>query len=187
MRLPGYIAAVSTALALAAGAHLHPARAQDLRAAGSEEAAAESPAPAGDPAWRWKAWPDLDRAIALRPLDGPEDILEKADIIADRLDTLAGEGRGLEKRLEGWKQRHAGLEVQTESLEDLAAVQRGADVQLQQRIHALRADLRHAAQRRRLLRAVLAALRREEARLHALFENYRSKAAELKRREGGAP
>ena len=42
----------------------------------------------GDPAFSWKSWADISRAIALRPLDGPEDILEKREIIEDRLDDL---------------------------------------------------------------------------------------------------
>ena len=40
------------------------------------------------PAYIWKTWADLSRAIELRKLDGPEDIIEKADIIEDRIDDL---------------------------------------------------------------------------------------------------
>ena len=184
MRLLGHIAAALAAMALWALPHTAPAQAQETQ---PEPTSADSLKRPRDPAWHWTAWPDLERAIALRPLDGPDDIGEKADIIADRLDTLGGAGEVLQKRLEDWEQRHAGLEVQTESLEDLVAVQRGADVQLQQRLHGLRADLRLAAQRRRLLQTVLTALKQEEARLRTLLETYRDKAEEIKRREGGSP
>ena len=34
-----------------------------------------------DPAYLWTIWKDLSRAIELQKLDGPEDIVEKADII----------------------------------------------------------------------------------------------------------
>ena len=36
----------------------------------------------------WKQWKDIGPAIELRSLDDPSDILEKAEIIEDRVDKL---------------------------------------------------------------------------------------------------
>lgn len=136
-----------------------------------------------DPAYAWKTWTDLARAIALRPLDGPEDIREKAEIIADRTDDLREEQQKLKATLEEWQVRHQALELQLEVLEDLAEVQRGGDLQLQQRQHSLREDLGKAMQRIRVFRASRDELARELERLDKLAGQYREKAADLRRRE----
>jgi hypothetical protein len=137
-----------------------------------------------DPDRAWTVWPDLSRAIALGALDGPDDIDEKADIIADRSDALATENRRLQKLATSWTERHASLEVQTESLEDLAEIQRGADMQRQQRLHGLRADLRLAAVRLRRLHTALGALIQEEDRIRTLLHTYQHQADTLRQREG---
>jgi len=136
-----------------------------------------------DPAYAWKAWKDLSRAIALRPLDGPDDILEKAEIITDRLDDLRQERKALQTELEKWKDRQQSLELQMEVLEDLAQVQRGGDLQLQQRLHGLREDLGRAARRIGVLKGALGELDEELSRLDGLAAAYARKAAELRRRE----
>lgn len=136
-----------------------------------------------DPAYAWKAWKDLSRAIALRPLDGPDDILEKAEIIIDRLDDLRREKETLRTELEKWRDRHQSLELRLEVLEDLAQVQRGGDLQLQQRLHGLREDLGKAARRMGVLKGSLEELDKELERLDDLAEEYSQKAAELRRRE----
>ncbi len=136
-----------------------------------------------DPAFAWKAWTDLSRAIALRPLDGPEDIGEKVEIIADRTDDLREEEQKLKTTLEEWQTRRQALELQLEVLEELAEVQRGGDLQLQQRQHGLREELGRAARRLRVFRASRAELARELERLEELAAQYREKAAELRRRE----
>lgn len=138
-----------------------------------------------DPVWAWKRWKDIDRAVALRPLDGPQDILEKSEIIADRLDALGREGKRLQGMLKLRSDRHASLEIQVESLEDLADVQRGGDLQLRQRVHNLRADLRKAAQRMRFIETSLKEMGRERQRLEGLLASYEQKAEALRRQEGG--
>lgn len=136
-----------------------------------------------DPAHAWKSWKDLSRAIDLRPLDGPEDILEKAEIITDRLDGLRQEQQKLKAVLEEWTNRRQSLEFQLEVLDDLAQVQRGGDLQLQQRLHGLREDLGKAARRMGILKGSLKELGKELSRLDSLAEEYNQKAAALRRRE----
>ena len=92
-----------------------------------------------DPAYLWTIWKDLSRAIELQKLDGPEDIVEKADIIRDRIDDLTGERQRLATLLEEWADRHESLDIQLEVLEDLAMVQLDGDLQLQQHAQHTRA------------------------------------------------
>jgi hypothetical protein len=174
--------ACSLLLALAA------ARAQEAppdTAAGGQRAARPDSArrPPIDPAYAWKTWADLSRAIALRPLDGPEDIIEKAEIIADRTDDLREEEQKLKTALEERQARQQALELQLEVLEELAQVQRGGDLQLQQRQHDLREEAGRAARRLRIFRASRAELAGELERLAKLAEEYREKAEALRRRE----
>ena len=136
-----------------------------------------------DPAYAWTTWKDISRAIALRPLDGPDDILEKTEIIEDRIDDLFKEHQHLQEAIDEWKNRHQSLEIQLEVLEDLAEVQRGGDLQLQQRMHSLREDLRKAAQRRSVLGKSLQKLEGELARLRELVKQYQQQAEAIRRRE----
>jgi chromosome segregation ATPase len=136
-----------------------------------------------DPAQAWKTWKELSRAIRLRPLDGPDDILEKAEIIEDRLDDLGEARQELRTEAQEWEDRRQALELQIEVLNDLAQVQRGGDLQLQQRLHTLREDLGKAARRLGVLKGSLKELDKELYRLNGLVKEYNHKAAELRRRE----
>lgn len=136
-----------------------------------------------DPACAWKTWKDLSRAIGLRPLDGPEDILEKAEIIEDRLDDLRQEQGKLEASSKEWTDRRQALEDQLEVLADLAEVQQGGDLQMQQRLDGLRQNLREAVQRLGIVAGSLGDLQKELDRLTVLVKQYKDKAEELHRRE----
>jgi hypothetical protein len=136
-----------------------------------------------DPALAWQGWKDLSRAIALRPLDGPGDILEKAEIVQDRIDDLQEERRKIEGVSEEWEERRQGLELQLEMLDDLAELQRGGDLQLQQRMHGLREELGKASRRLRILEGSLGDLSKELDRLNGVVEQYEEKAEDLRRRE----
>ncbi len=136
-----------------------------------------------DPAYAWKGWPDLERAIALRPLDGPEDIIEKKEIIEDRLDDLTAEAIKLHSAKERWLNRQHALEEQREVLEDLAEVQRGGDLQLQQRLHSLREEIRQITTRSKTPTRALAELEQEQQRLRELAQHYTDKALQLRREE----
>lgn len=136
-----------------------------------------------DPALAWQGWKDLSRAIALRSLDGPGDILEKAEIVQDRIDDLRGERRKIGESGEEWEERRQGLELQLEVLDDLAELQRGGDLQLQQRMHGLREELGKASRRLRILEGSLGDLDRELDRLNGIVKQYAEKAEDLRRRE----
>lgn len=155
--------------------------------AGRDSTGARTEAPPGDPAYAWKRWQDLSRAIALRPLDGPEDIREKAEIIQDRLDDLRQESRKLETGLQEWTERREALGAQLEILDDMARLQRGGDLHLQQRVHALREDGREATQRTRVLELSHRQLKSELSRLEELAAQYEEQAEQLRRREEGNP
>lgn len=173
--------AILLVLFLAAGAQ---SASPDTAATGPRPARADSTRRQPiDPAYEWQTWADLSRAIILRPLDGPEDIREKAEIIADRIDDLREEQQQLKTTLEGWQTRHQALELQLEVLEELAQVQRGGDLQLQQRQHGLREELGRARRRLRVFRAAGGELAKELERLEKLAEEYREKAGALRRRE----
>ena len=136
-----------------------------------------------DPAFEWKRWKDLARAIRLRPLDGPSDILEKAEIVEDRIDDLTEERGRLVDQARDWKIRREALETQLEVLDDLARVQRGGDLQLQQRMHNMREGRRLASRRQVILEASLQQMDSEVERLNELSAEYKSKAEDLRRRE----
>ena len=136
-----------------------------------------------DPAFAWLSWRDLTAAITLRELDGPDDILEKADIVKDRLDALAAEQIRLTSSLTEWTDRQGSFAIQIEVLDDLAKVQRGGDLQLQQRLHNMREGRRVAAQRVSGLTKSLALLKAELTRLQDLLQEYNRKAEHLRRQE----
>ena len=136
-----------------------------------------------DPALVWKTWKDISQAIALRPLDGPDDILEKAEIIEDRIDDLREEEEKLKASSKEWEERRQSLELQLEVLDDLAEVQRGGDLQLQQRMHSLRGDMGKAGRRIRVLTEALEDLDEELDHMTGLVVEYGEKSADLRRRE----
>ena len=136
-----------------------------------------------DPVQSWRHWKDLERAIRLRPLDGPEDILEKAAIIEDRIDDLSRVQETLLQLSQDWTSKQESLELQLEMLEDLAKVQLGGDLQLQQRLHVLRERRRMATHSTGLVSESLEDLAIELARQRARVEEYRTKAEDLRRRE----
>ncbi len=136
-----------------------------------------------DPAYAWKQWKDISLAIALRPLDDPGDILEKAEIIEDRLDDLKREKERLKTISEGWDQRHQSLELQLEVLDDLARIQRGGDLHLQLRMHDLREELGKANRRVQVLKGALEELGKELKSMTRLAVDYREQANALRRRE----
>jgi len=139
-----------------------------------------------DPLWTWQDWPPIGRAIALQELDGPADILEKGEIIADRLDGLAREESRLDSVGTTWKARHLAMTAQLEVLEDLADVQLGGDLQLQQRIERVRDDALEAEERVVRVTASAEALETEALRLRDLAGDYRRRAEDLRRREEGS-
>ena len=152
------------------------------RAAEQDSATAATPA---DPAYIWKTWKNLSRAIELQKLDGPEDIIEKADIIKDRIDDLSEEQEQLATIRQEWSDRADALEIQLEVLEDLAKVQLGGDLQLQQRMHRMREGRSMATNRLEVLTRSIRELDTEVGELAEMVTEYHKQAAELQRREAG--
>ena len=146
----------------------------------SEDSAAATPV---DPAYIWTTWKDLSRAIKLETLDGPEDIIEKADIIQDRIDDLAAERRQLAETRQEWSDKNTALETQLEVLEDLAKVQLGGDLQLQQRMHRMREGRSVAANKTDVLTRSIRDLDTVAGGLEEMVTDYRKKASELRRLE----
>ena len=153
------------------------------RAAIKPASAIDSTRASRDPAFAWLSWRDLTAAITLRELDGPDDILEKSDIIRDRLDALRAEQIRLTSAMAEWTDRQGSFAIQIEVLDDLAKVQRGGDLQLQQRLHNMREGRRVAAQRVQGLTRSLSLLKVELTRLQDLLQEYNRTAEHLRRQE----
>ena len=134
----------------------------------------------------WKQWKSIDAAIALRPLDGPDDIIEKAEIIEDRVDELKREKARLEKEIDLNRQKLQILRNQREVLRDLAEIKGGGDSQTRQRLHDLAERIRREETLLKKRKETVAELETELARWKNLAAEYREKARLLKVKEGGA-
>jgi chromosome segregation ATPase len=143
---------------------------------------------AGDenPFSAWKNWKSIEPAIALRDLDGPEDIVEKAEIIEDRIDELTREKARLEKQAASADQKIQTLSNQRQVLQDLADVQMGGDTQTRQRLQDLAERIRREKGLQRLRKGTIRELKSELSRMINLAGKYREKAREIKVKEGGA-
>jgi hypothetical protein len=136
-----------------------------------------------DPLWTWATWPDIGPAIALETLDGPADILEKEEIIADRIDALVAEDGRLDTVEITWRDRSLALAAQLEVLEDLAGLQIDGDLESQQRLDAIRQDLLEAQRLVARVEGSRAGLSQQLVKLQALSLDYRTRAARLRTRE----
>jgi hypothetical protein len=139
-----------------------------------------------DSATAWKRWKNIDAAIALRPLDGPGDIIEKAEIIDDRTDELSSEKIRLNKEIDFQQKKLVNLRNQREVLQDLADIQMGGDSQTRQRLQDLAERIRRGEILLKLYRESILELENEFARMKKLAAMYREKARLLRLKEGGA-
>lgn len=149
-------------------------------------ATADTSLVSADPVWAWTRWPSIDVAITLAPLDGPQDILEKQEIVADRIDALVDETARLDTLAGAWQARHVAMGAQLEVLEDLADLQLGGDLEFQQRLENVREDALQAAGCVAILLDARAALADEVALLRVLSEDYGHRAARLREEEEGS-
>ena len=140
---------------------------------------------AEDPVQAWRQWKRINRAIALEELDGPDDILAKEEIIEDRIDDLTEEDARLQQNASQWDARHEATSVQLEVLDDLAEMQLGGDLQLQQRIDDVREQIREAAQWLERFGSSREDLALEVASMRKLADKYRQTAEEIRTREEG--
>lgn len=136
-----------------------------------------------DPLRPWRNWPPIDRAIELDALDGPVDIVEKTEIIADRLDDLQLEATRLDSVDGVWEARVVGLSSQLEVLEDLADLQLGGDLQLQQRIESVRDDAIEAQRWRERIELAMTDLQDLMGRWQQRAADYDRQAQLLRRQE----
>ena len=138
-----------------------------------------------DPVQAWRHWKQINRAIALDELDGPDDILAKEEIIEDRIDDLTEEDARLQQSASEWEARYEATSVQLEVLDDLAEMQLGGDLQLQQRIEDVREQIREAAQWLERIGSSREDLALEVASMRKLAAKYRQTAEEIRTREEG--
>jgi len=155
-----------------------------LLAAGVRPAAADNKEESID---AWRRWKDIHKAIEIRPLDVEADILEKVEIIDDRIDALEREKKRLENERRAGEQRLQSLLNQREVLKDLTETRQGADVQTSQRLH----DLTDRIQREEALagrrKSSLEDLAKEMENLRNLEIGYRARANSLRHEEGKTP
>ena len=114
--------------------------------------------PSADDFVLWRSWHPIEAAISVAPLDGPEELKEKAEIIADRQDALTRERVRLAPQcLEIGKALRGALQ-QLEAVRGLASVRRSRDVLLRQRQQALRSRRRELENTKLHCEAALAQL-----------------------------
>ena len=141
--------------------------------AGSEE----------DLATAWKQWKDISSAILIRPLDGPEDILEKAEIIEDRHDQLTRERNRLKEAREKESRRLESWENQREVLQELESFGRGKDLESRQRLLDLTEQIQQERNLLARLDESLEEIEGEISKYHQLANQYRDKAKHLRVQE----
>ena len=135
----------------------------------------------------WRNLKGIGPAVALAPLDGPEDIEEKIEIIEDRMDALLIEKKKLERILEILILSRQSREIQIEVLEDVSDINRRSDIQRQQRLHDLQQQFNRISRRVRAFERSLSDLENELVRLQKLAKQYRKQAETLQKNEGRHP
>lgn len=166
-----HVFAIATAIALAvtAGvAHAEP-----------------TPGPLSEPLTAWQRLPSIEAAIAVDPLDGPEEITAKAEIIADRRDALLAAQAKLARDCGEIGEAAAGVRRQTEALRDLASVSGGRELKLRQRQQDAHARQREMDRMLRTCAESKAGIEMLLARTAALLEEYMKRAHTVRREETG--
>ncbi len=139
-----------------------------------------------DSATAWKRWKDISAAIALRELDGPDDIIEKAEIIDDRVDELRRENERLKKEILKRRQRLDGLLSQKDSLQGIADIKMGGDFQMRQNLSDISDRIQATTGQIEAYGNSQAELEKQINRMSKLAMSYREKARLLHIKEGGA-
>jgi hypothetical protein len=135
----------------------------------------------------WKRWKSIEAAITVRPLDGPDDIIEKAEIIEDRADELKGEKARLEREADLNRQKLRTLRSQREVLQDLAEIKPGGDAQTRNRLQDVAERIGREEMLLKMRRQSAAELEEELVQMNELAVEYREKARDLIIQERGAP
>lgn len=135
----------------------------------------------------WRNLKSIDAAIALAPLDGPEDIREKAEIIADRLDELQRESARLARESEQDEQIIRSLRNQRDILRDLAELRQGQHTRDPQQLHELTERILQNEQLLKRRKDSMRDLQQTMDILKGRLEEYQEKADSLQRKEGNLP
>jgi len=135
----------------------------------------------------WRSLKSIDAAIALDPLDGPEDIREKEEIIADRIDKLKHYRQKLQAQASQSEQIIQSLRNQKEILRNLAEIKQGQASRDPQQMHELTDRILRQEQVLKQRKASLDDLQKELNRLQKILDEYNLKANTLQRKESGAP
>ena len=141
----------------------------------------------GDSVDAWRSLKSIDAAIALEPLDGPEDIREKAEIIADRIDELTREKQRLQKESEQSNKIILSLRNQREILRNLTELQKERSSRDPQQLHELTERISQHEQLLQKTKTSLHDLEKELERLQNLLDEYNRKANSLQQKESSAP
>lgn len=139
----------------------------------------------GDGIDDWRRLPSIEAAVILRDLDGPDDIIEKAEIIEDRVDDLGRFADGLQQALNEGARKLESWKNQKESLEELATIKITGDAQTTDRLRDIAARIRREESMQDRRAASLKDLTNELAARRSAAAVYRQKAEELRLKEGG--
>lgn len=131
----------------------------------------------------WREWKSIDAAIAIRPLDGPEDIIERAEIIEDRVDDLAREGDRIEGIGARVRKRLTQLRNQRDVLRDLEEIRMSGDAQSRRRLQEVTVRVRREEDLLKRVEESVAELVSELIRMKDLAAGYRERAEELRNEE----
>lgn len=120
----------------------------------------------------WRQWKPIAAAVAIDPLDGPEELLEKAEIIADRRDALQREQGRLTPECAAVDEGLRSIAQQIEVTEEIVTLRGGRTTVLRNRLHTLRGRKRDLYNRLRVCRANLSAIEAAAAALTTQYEDY---------------
>jgi len=135
----------------------------------------------------WRQWKDIHKAIELRTLDDPADIIEKAEIIEDRVDELSREKNRLQLDRQTGTQKLRALEAERELLKDLAEVRHGGDFQTSQHLQELAERIQREEHLQKVREDSLEGLGKEIDELRKLAAQYRERAENLRNKERRTP
>ncbi len=135
----------------------------------------------------WRSWKDIAPAVVVAPLDGPEEVLEKAEIIADRRDALGREQARVAVHCEGLRATVNGVDQQLAATRDMLDVRGGRDLLLRRRARDLRSRQRALRTLTASCEANLEALGAALVEVAARHDAYLRRAQALRAEETGTP
>ncbi|RME51025.1 MAG: hypothetical protein D6795_08985 [Deltaproteobacteria bacterium] len=132
----------------------------------------------------WKAWKDIGKAIEIAPLDGPEEITEKIEIIEDRIDALEGVRAALTAELKALEEERDALTLKISELQKVIDMRSRTDLLLQRRLQSLKSQRAALSPRIERLEETLGELAAEVTRLRNLGRQYEEIRKQRSEEEG---